>query len=104
MSQGSNNSLVLVLPPLLAVLLLGFGILGSMISPAIRGWLRIWVFRPFAVLIWIGWTAYLVFNCVLQPDQLSSWLYLAFAAFISWQILRRRKAATETSPERGTSE
>ena len=72
--------------------------------PAGNAWIRAWVLRPIAVLIWIGWAAFIVALVALQPDRPLNWLWLAIAAGVSWQILRGRKRPPESRPEMGTSE
>ena len=104
MNNSTSDLLMILLPLILAALLVGFGLSGSILPPRAKTWVRLWIFRPFAILIWLGWSAYVLLVLVLNPSSFPHWVLLAFVAFVSWQILRGRKAADKTHPEMGTSE
>jgi hypothetical protein len=105
MNAGAQlDTLMIVLPLILATLLVGFGLAGTVTPPPVKAWMRRWIFRPFAFLVWIGWVAYVLFLLALQPTRPMNWVFLALAGFFSWQILKGRKAAAKTHPEMGTSE
>jgi hypothetical protein len=99
-----SDILMTVLPLILAALLVGFGLAGTVTPPPVKAWMRRWIFRPFAVLVWIGWVAYVLVLLALQPARPMNWVFLALAGFFSWQIVKGRKAAAKSHPEMGTSE
>jgi hypothetical protein len=105
MNEGAQlDTLMIVLPFILAAVLVGFGLAGTVTPPPVKAWMRRWIFRPFAFLVWIGWVTYVLITLALQPTRPMSWVLLALAAVFSWQIFKGRQAAAKSHPEMGTSE
>ncbi len=104
--MGSDvGSLLLTCSPLiLAALLVGFGLSGTLMPPRAKTWIVRRVSRPLAVALCIAIAVFQVLLLTRKPDDFIAWMVLAFMAWTLWSYLRGRKADSKLLPEMGTSE
>lgn len=103
-SLSVDTRLMALLPLLLAGLLVGTALIGSLLPPMAKGWIVRWLFLPLNFCLSAGMLAHLLFARDAERTFFNFLIASGGMALSIWLFLRGRKANSKLLPEMGTSE
>jgi hypothetical protein len=98
-----DDTLMTLLPILLAGLLVGAGVAGALLPSSLRAWIVRWVFLPLYFFASAGMLAYLLLAPGAERSVLNFLVAGGGTTLAVWTFLRGRKAKAKSHPEMGTS-